>query len=410
MNEIIDPRSVDRPNSYIGKSVPRPNTKKLVEGRGQFVDDIVLPRMVHVAYVRSPHAHARIAGIDANEALNLPGVVRIFSGKDLAKHCEPWVAILAHLKGMKSAPQRPLPIERTTWVGEAVAAVVAETRAIAEDAVAKVNVSYEPLPAVVDMETALSPGMAVIHPDLGDNLCFQRVNESGKVDDAFAAAHKVVEATFHTGRHTGATLEPRSILAEYNRASAKLTVYHATQAPHMMQGVFAKHMGLPEGDVRVICTDIGGSYGIKVHVYPDEIATAVNRQDAGPAGEVHRRPAGELLDRHPRPRPPHQGPHGRRRRGAHHGHRHRRPDRHRPLLGLPAHQRGGRQPGGEPGRRALRLRQLPRQDHGGAAEQDADLPVPRRRPPHRHARSPKASSISPPTPRASIRSSSAAAT
>jgi aerobic carbon-monoxide dehydrogenase large subunit len=274
VNEIIDPRSVDRPNSYIGKSVPRPNTKKLVEGRGQFVDDIVLPRMVHVAYVRSPHAHAKIAGIDANEALNLPGVVRIFSGKDLAKHCEPWVAILAHLKGMKSAPQRPLPIDRTTWVGEAVAAVVAETRAIAEDAVGKVNIAYEPLPAVVDMETALSPGMAVIHPDLGDNLCFQRVNESGKVDEAFAAAHRKVEATFHTGRHTGATLEPRSILAEYNRASAKLTVYHATQAPHMMQGVFAKHLGLPEGDVRVICTDIGGSYGIKVHVYPDEIATA----------------------------------------------------------------------------------------------------------------------------------------
>ena len=115
----------------------------------------------------------------------------------------------------------------------------------------------------------------MIHPDLGDNLCFQRVNESGKVDEAFAAAHKVVEATFHTGRHTGVTLEPRSILADYNRASAKLTVYHATQAPHMMQGVFAKHMRLPEGDVRVICTDVGGSYGIKVHVYPDEVAVAV---------------------------------------------------------------------------------------------------------------------------------------
>ena len=176
---------------------------------------------------------------------------------------------------MKSAPQHPLPLERATWVGEAVAAVVAESRAIAEDAVAKVDVTYEPLPAAVDMETALAPDAPVIHPDLGDNLCFQRVNESGKVDDAFASAHKVVEATFHTGRHTGLTLEPRSILADYNRASAKLTVYHSTQAPHMMQGVFAKHMRLPEGDVRVICTDVGGSYGIKVHVYPDEIATAV---------------------------------------------------------------------------------------------------------------------------------------
>ena len=275
MNEIIDPRSVDRPNSYIGKSIPRPNAKKLVEGRGQYVDDVILPRMVHVAFVRSPHAHARIVGIDAADALKLPGVLRVFTGKDLSKHCEPWVSVLVHLKGMKSAPQHPLPLERATWVGEAVAAVVAESRAIAEDAVAKVNVTYEPLPAAVDMETALAPDAPVIHPDLGDNLCFQRVNESGKVDDAFAAAHKVVEATFHTGRHTGVTLEPRSILADYNRASAKLTVYHSTQAPHMMQGVFAKHMRLPEGDVRVICTDVGGSYGIKVHVYPDEMATAV---------------------------------------------------------------------------------------------------------------------------------------
>ena len=275
MNEIIDPRSVDRPNSYIGKSIPRPNARKLVEGRGQFVDDIVMPRMVHVAFVRSPHPHAKILRIDGAEAIAMHGVVRLFTGADLAKHCEPWVAVLAHLKGMKSAPQLPLPLERATWAGEAVAAVVAETRAVAEDAVARVRIEYEPLPAAVDMETALSPGTPAIHPDLGDNLCFQRVNESGKVDEAFAAAHKVVEATFHSARHTGVTLEPRSILADYNRGSAKLTVYHATQAPHMMQGVFAKHLRMPEGDVRVICSDIGGSYGIKVHVYPDEVATAV---------------------------------------------------------------------------------------------------------------------------------------
>lgn len=274
MNEIVDARSVDRPNSYIGKSVPRPNAKKLVEGRGQFVDDIVLPRMAHVAFVRSPHAHARILSIDGGEVLKMPGVLRVFTGADLSQHCDPWVGVLAHLKGMKSAPQRPLPLDRATWVGEAVAAVVAESRAVAEDAAAKIAVAYEPLPAVVDMETALAPDTPVIHPDLGDNLCFQRVNESGKVDEAFAAAHKVVEATFHTGRHTGATIEPRSILADYNRASGKLTVYHSTQAPHMMQSVFAKHLRLPEGDVRVICSDVGGSYGIKVHVYPDEVAAA----------------------------------------------------------------------------------------------------------------------------------------
>ena len=257
MNGVIDPRSVDRPNSYIGKSVPRPNAGKLVEGRGQYVDDMVLPRMAHVAFVRSPHAHAKILKIDGAEALGVAGVLRVFTGAELAPHYDPWVATLAHLKGMKSAPQLPLPLERATWVGEAVAAVVAESRALAEDAVARVKVDYAPLPAVVDMETALDPSQPAIHPELGDNLCFQRVNETGKVDEAFNAAHKVVEATFHTGRQTGVTLEPRSILADYNRAAGKLTVHHATQAPHMMQGVFAKHLRLPEGDVRVICADVG---------------------------------------------------------------------------------------------------------------------------------------------------------
>src|SRR5262245_24765915 len=133
---MIDPRSVDRPNSYIGKSVPRPNARKLVEGRGQFVDDMVLPRMVHVAFVRSPHAHAMILSIDSAEALQMPGVLRMFTGKNLAEHCDPWVAVLAHLKGMKSAPQRPLPLDRAAWVGEAVAAVIAESRGVAEDAAA----------------------------------------------------------------------------------------------------------------------------------------------------------------------------------------------------------------------------------------------------------------------------------
>lgn len=275
MSAVIDPRSVERPNSYIGRSIPRPNAAKLVEGLGQYVDDLVLPRMLHIAFVRSPHAHARIVRIDSAEALKVAGALRVFTGPDLAAHTEPWVAVLAHLKGMKSAPQLPLPLATATWAGEAVAAVVAQSRAIAEDAAAKVNVTWEPLPPVADMETALDKTTPVIHTTLGDNLVFERVNESGNIADAFAKAHKIVEATFHTGRHTGVTLEPRSILAEFNRGDGTLTVHHATQAPHMMQEVFAKHLRLPISAVRVICRDIGGSYGIKVHVYPDEIAVAV---------------------------------------------------------------------------------------------------------------------------------------
>ncbi len=275
MSQVIDPRFVDRPNSYIGRSIPRPNAAKLVEGRGQYVDDIVLPRMLHVAFVRSPHAHARIGAIDATAALAIPGVLRVFTGADLAPHCEPWVAVLAHLKGMKSAPQLPLPLTTATWAGEAVAAIAAVSRAVAEDAVARVSVAWEPLPAAADMETALDAATPVIHPALGDNLVFERLNESGDAAAAFASAHRIVEATFHTGRHTGVTPEPRSILAEFNRGDRTLTVHHATQAPHMMQEVFATHLRLPASAVRVICRDIGGSYGIKVHVYPDEMAVVV---------------------------------------------------------------------------------------------------------------------------------------
>jgi carbon-monoxide dehydrogenase large subunit len=279
MNEIVTPKSLglsreDLPNSYIGRAVPRPNARKLVEGRATYTDDVSLPRLVHAAFLRSPHAHARIVSIDTSEALKVPGVVRVFTGADLAKVCDPWVAVLAHLKGMKSAPQYPLPLERATWQGEAVVAVVADTRAAAEDGVAALAVEFDPLPAQVDMETALAPGTVVIHPELGDNLVFTRTAETGNVEVAIAGAHKVVEATFHTGRHTGVTLEPRSIIADYNRADGTLTVHHSTQAPHMMQNVFATQLRMAEGDVRVICKDVGGSYGIKVHVYPDEMAVA----------------------------------------------------------------------------------------------------------------------------------------
>ncbi|QFT62037.1 xanthine dehydrogenase family protein molybdopterin-binding subunit [Roseivivax sp. THAF30] len=264
----------DRPNSYIGKTVPRPNATKLVQGRGRYVDDIVLPRMLHVAFARSPVAHAKIGEIDLEDAKAVKGVLRVFTGKDLAEVCTPWVAVLAHLKGLKSPPEHPLAVERACWVGEPVVAVVATTRAAAEEAASLVMVDYEDLPAVTDTMTALDKDTPVIHPELGDNLAFRRLHEEGDVDGAMAQAHKVVSARFRTARHTGVTLEPRSILVDWNPAEGQMTAYHATQAPHMMQTVFAKHLDIPESRVRVICGDVGGSYGIKVHVYPDEVATA----------------------------------------------------------------------------------------------------------------------------------------
>ena len=258
---------------YIGASSPRPSARRLVEGQGCYVDDIELPRMAHVVYWRSPVAHCRITGIEASAARGMPGVIMVADGPALAKVCKPWVATLGHLAGMKSAPQYPLAMERACWQGEPVVAIVAETREQAEDALQLIDVRFERLPAVVDMETALDPATPLIHPELGDNLCFARSLDTGGVDAAFASADAVAEATFEFGRHTGVTLEPRCQIADWNPADQRLTVYHSFQAPHMMQDLYARQFDLPESAVRVVCKDVGGSFGIKVHAYPDDFAT-----------------------------------------------------------------------------------------------------------------------------------------
>ena len=262
---------VDR--GYIGESIPRPNVQRLLQGRGQFIDDLRFPRLAHVAYFRSPYAHALIKRLDFSKARAAPGVIAVLDGRAVAEYCTPWVAVLAHLKGIKSPPQHAIAIERACWQGEAVAAVVAESRSQAEDAVALVEADWKELPVVVDMDESLA-GKHVIHPELGDNICFKREHDTGGVHDAFRLADVVVEETFHFGRHTGVCLEGRAILADYNAGEHSLTVYHATQAPHMMQDIFSRHLNIPEANVRVITRDVGGSFGIKVHVYPDEMATA----------------------------------------------------------------------------------------------------------------------------------------
>ncbi len=264
---------LDRPNSYIGKTVPRPNLDRLLQGRGLYVSDMELPRMTHVVYVRSPHAHAKIVSVDTQAAKQKPGVVAVVTGEELADVITPWVGVLSHMKGLKSAPQRAIAVDRACWQGEAVAAVVASSRAAAEDAAEFVAVEYEELEAVTDMRTALDSATPVIHASLGDNLAFERTFEAGAPDAGFAQADEVAEAEFIFGRHTGVTLEPRSVVADWNAAEARLTIYQGTQAPHMVQNIAALHLGLEEAQVRVVCKDVGGSFGIKVHIYADEMAT-----------------------------------------------------------------------------------------------------------------------------------------
>jgi len=265
--------STETQTGYIGASTPRAGAKRLLQGRGTYLDDMRMPRLAHVVFVRSPHAHAKVVSLNLQAARRQPGVIAAFDGKDIAAFCTPWVGVLGHLKGIKSAAQHAVAIDRVCWQGEAVAAIVAQTRRQAEDALEHVQVEWEVLPAVTDMHAALRGDM-VIHPDLGDNICFTRSLKTDDFDEAMARADVVVEKTFSFARHTGVTNEPRAILADYNPAEHAMTVYHATQAPHMMQDIFSRHLDIPESQVRVVCKDVGGSFGIKVHVYADEMATA----------------------------------------------------------------------------------------------------------------------------------------
>lgn len=264
---------------WIGASVARPNGRRLVDGAAVYVDDIVLPRMLHVIFVRSPHASARIKAIRTEQALRANGVVAIYTGPDLAERISPMVATLAHFKGMKAAAQPCLAVDRVCWQGEPVVAVVAQNRHLAEDAAQYVEIDYEELPVVVDMEKALDPGAPVIHPDLGDNLCFAREIDTGNWEEVAKAADLILERTFRFPRHTGVCLEGRSVIGDYNPSDKRLTVYISHQAPNMIQDCYARLLGLQESAVRVVCRDVGGSYGIKTHVYGDELATCAISMD-----------------------------------------------------------------------------------------------------------------------------------
>ncbi len=258
---------------YIGQSSPRSGAKRLLQGRGAYLDDIRLPRVAHVVFARSPHAHARIVNLSLDEVRRQPQVIAAFDGAAIAEYCTPWVGVLGHLKGIKSAPQHAVAIDRVCSQGEAFAAIVARTRRAAEDALEHVQVEWETLPAVTDMQASLD-GKVLVQESLGDNICFERSLETPDFQQAFDQADLVVEKTFRFARHTGVTTEPRAVLADYQPADHSLTVYQATQAPHMIQDILSRHLGIPESSVRVVCKDVGGSFGIKVHVYPDEMATA----------------------------------------------------------------------------------------------------------------------------------------
>ena len=286
---------------HVGSRVKRPDDPRILTGRGRYVDDVVLPRMVHVAFVRSAHAHARLGRVDAEAARRAPDVVGVLGGAEAARLCKPYRGVLAHFTGMKTGAMQPLALERVRYVGEPIVAVAATSRAAAEDAARLVAVEYEPLPAVLDPGQALAPGAPLIHGELGDNLIYETRLTAGDVPGAFAAAHRVYAREFTIGRHTGVPIEPRSLVADYEPSTRALTLWISSQVPHMMQAVLAELFSLPEQRVRVIAPDVGGSFGIKIHVYQDDLAACALAQVLGrPVKWVATRRESFLADIHAR--------------------------------------------------------------------------------------------------------------
>ena len=215
------------------------------------------------------HAHARIVSVDCSRARALEGVALVVSGEDL-RDLPPFSTTIATRPEAKTGTRHMLPLDRVRFVGEAVAAVVASSRALAEDAAELIDVEYEPLPAVLDAEAALAPGAPVLHEELGDNNFAHIEFEAGDVDGAFAGAAHVFRKRFHFGRTHAAPLEGRGVIADWDVAEGSVTVWTSTQMPFLVRGMLAAQFGLQDTRVRVICPAVGGGFGLKVHLFVEE--------------------------------------------------------------------------------------------------------------------------------------------
>lgn len=259
--------------SGIGASRPRADARVLVEGRGQYLDDVAIQGVLHVAFLRSPYAKAEIRSIRVDNATQLAGVVRVVVAADLASHAKSWVTSQTY-PGLMMREQNCLATDRVVFVGQPVAAVVAESRAIAEDAVELIEVEWEPEDAACELETALVSGVATAHRDLDGNLAYQAHLGDSTDDGMFRNAALVVEENFRFNRLTGCSMETRGVIASYLSGDDSITIHQSHTAPHQLRSLYAVHLGIPEGRIRVICPHIGGSFGVKIHLYADEIATA----------------------------------------------------------------------------------------------------------------------------------------
>lgn len=254
-------------SKYVGQRIKRTEDPRLIKGLAHYVDDIRLPDMLHVAFVRSVYPHARINGIDASEALKLPGVVTVYTGKDVAGIGP--VPCAGALPDLKVPDYRVLAQDKVFFLGHPVAAIVATDSYVARDAVDLVMVDYEDLPAVVDVEEAAKGG-TVIHENFGDNIAYKLTAGEGDIDASLASADRVIKQRIVHQRLAPIAMEPRGVLARYFPGEGDLTVWSSTQIPHLLRTQLALMIGIPENKLRVITPEVGGGFGSKLNVYAEE--------------------------------------------------------------------------------------------------------------------------------------------
>jgi carbon-monoxide dehydrogenase large subunit len=270
---------VESTGTFIGTSVKRREDASLLRGKGTYVDGMTLPGTVYMAVVRSPYAHARIKGVDLAAARAAEGVVAAFSGADLA---EDWMGSLPCAwpvtEEIKMPPHYPLATDGARFQGDGVAVVIAESRALAKDAAELVGVDYEPLDAVADVEKALEEGAPLVHSDLGTNECYVWKLETDDFQSALDTADVVVTRRYRQPRLIPNAIEPRAVLAQVG-PTGEVTIWSATQVPHVLRFTMQLVLGIPESKVRVIAPDVGGGFGSKLNVYAeDSLAVTLARR------------------------------------------------------------------------------------------------------------------------------------
>jgi carbon-monoxide dehydrogenase large subunit len=258
---------------YLNKAAPRTEDYRLLTGYGRYLDDIEIPGALHVCFVRSPHAHARIVSIDASDALTMPGVVAVVTGRDLAQWTTP-MRMAPPIEGLVPVEIETMPLDTVRFQGDPVACVVAADRYLAEDAAERVQVEFESLPAVTDMWQSLEADAVQVDPMVPGNLVSHQAVSHGDTDAAMKTAFRVIEATFLQQRQTHVPIETRGCAALWDAGRDHLTFHVGTQVPHPLRTQLAHRLKLSESQVTVISPDVGGSFGQKIALYREELTVA----------------------------------------------------------------------------------------------------------------------------------------